>query len=54
MHPGPINEGVELLGEIAYSDKSLIFDQVQNGVALKMAILEILRSQLKERGKFNK
>lgn len=54
MHPGPINEGVELLGEIAYSDKSLIFDQVQNGVALKMAILEMLRSQLKERGKFNK
>ena len=54
MHPGPINEGVELLGEIAYTDKSLIFDQVQNGVALKMAILEMFRSQLKERGKFNK
>jgi aspartate carbamoyltransferase catalytic subunit len=50
MHPGPVNEGVELLGEIAYSDKSLIFDQVHNGVAIKMAVLEMLRSKQKERG----
>jgi aspartate carbamoyltransferase catalytic subunit len=51
MHPGPINEGVEILGEIAYSDQSLIFDQVHNGVAIKMAVLEIFHSELNERGK---
>jgi len=51
MHPGPINEGVEILGEIAYSDQSLIFDQVRNGVAIKMAVLEVFHSLLNERGK---
>ena len=39
MHPGPINRGVELDGEVADSDVSLVLDQVRNGLAVRMAIL---------------
>jgi aspartate carbamoyltransferase catalytic subunit len=39
MHPGPINRGVELDGEVADSDASLVLDQVRNGLAVRMAIL---------------
>jgi aspartate carbamoyltransferase catalytic subunit len=39
MHPGPINRGVEIDSEIADSDRSLIIDQVTNGLAVRMAVL---------------
>jgi len=42
MHPGPINRGVELDGNVADSEKSVILDQVTNGVAVRMAILYLL------------
>ena len=42
MHPGPINRGVELDGDIADSDQAIILDQVLNGVAVRMSILYLL------------
>ena len=39
MHPGPINRGVELDSEIADSNRSVIMDQVANGLAIRMAVL---------------
>ena len=42
MHPGPINRGVELSGDVADSDQSIILQQVENGVAVRMAILYLL------------
>ena len=42
MHPGPINLGVELAGEVAESDRAIILDQVTNGVAVRMAVLYLL------------
>jgi aspartate carbamoyltransferase catalytic subunit len=42
LHPGPINRGVELSPEVADGDRSVILDQVQNGVAVRMAILYLL------------
>ena len=43
MHPGPINRGVEIEGEVAYGPQSLIIEQVQNGVAVRMSVMaEIL------------
>jgi aspartate carbamoyltransferase catalytic subunit len=39
MHPGPINRGVELTGDLADSDASLILHQVESGLAMRMAIL---------------
>jgi aspartate carbamoyltransferase catalytic subunit len=42
MHPGPLNDGIELSSEIATSRHSVIEEQVTNGVAIRMAILEIL------------
>ena len=39
MHPGPINRGVELSGEVADGERSVILDQVTNGVAVRMAVL---------------
>ena len=42
LHPGPINRGVELSPEVADGPQSLILDQVQNGVAVRMAILYLL------------
>ena len=42
MHPGPINRGVELDGEVADSDQAIILDQVLNGVAIRMSILYLL------------
>ena len=44
MHPGPINRGVELDGDIADSENSIILDQVLNGVAMRMSILYLLLS----------
>ena len=45
MHPGPINRGVELDGDIADSENSIILDQVLNGVAMRMSILYHLLSE---------
>ena len=42
MHPGPINRGVELNSDVADSEHSIILDQVENGVAIRMAILYLL------------
>ena len=42
MHPGPINRGVELSSEVADSDRAIILDQVENGVAVRMAVLYLL------------
>jgi aspartate carbamoyltransferase catalytic subunit len=42
MHPGPINRGVELASDVADSEHSIILDQVQNGVAVRMAVLYLL------------
>jgi aspartate carbamoyltransferase catalytic subunit len=42
LHPGPINRGVELSPEVADGPFSVILDQVQNGVAVRMAILYLL------------
>jgi len=42
MHPGPINRGVELSSDAADSDHSIILDQVENGVAIRMAVLYLL------------
>ena len=42
MHPGPINRGVELASDVADSEHSIILDQVENGVAIRMAVLYLL------------
>ena len=42
MHPGPINRGVEITSDVADSDQSIILDQVENGVAVRMAVLFLL------------
>jgi aspartate carbamoyltransferase catalytic subunit len=42
MHPGPINRGVEISSEVADSSNSIILDQVENGVAVRMAVLYLL------------
>ena len=42
MHPGPINRGVELTGDVADSEQSIILEQVENGVAVRMAVLFLL------------
>ena len=47
MHPGPINRGVELSSDVADSKNSIILDQVENGVAVRMAVLYLLASKIK-------
>ena len=42
MHPGPINRGVEITSDVADSDHSIILQQVENGVAVRMAVLYLL------------
>jgi len=42
MHPGPINRGVELNSDVADSEQSIILQQVENGVAVRMAVLYLL------------
>ncbi len=42
MHPGPMNEGVEIAPDVASGDRSVITDQVSNGVAVRMALLYLL------------
>ncbi len=48
MHPGPINRGVEITSDVADSDQAIILDQVQNGVAVRMAVIYLLASKLKQ------
>ena len=48
MHPGPINRGVEISTDVADSDNAIILDQVQNGVAVRMAILYLLASKIEQ------
>ena len=45
MHPGPINRGVELTSDVADSDQSIILQQVENGVAIRMAVLYLLAAK---------
>lgn len=45
MHPGPINRGVEITSAVADSDHSIILDQVENGVAVRMAVLYLLAAR---------
>tara|TARA_B100000530_G_scaffold255786_1_gene169403 strand:+ start:2524 stop:3456 length:933 start_codon:yes stop_codon:yes gene_type:complete len=47
MHPGPINRGVEVTTGVIDSSKSIVLDQVENGVAIRMAILYLLASKIK-------
>lgn len=47
MHPGPINRGVEITSEVADGSNSVILDQVENGVAIRMAVIYLLASKIK-------
>ncbi len=47
MHPGPINRGVEITSDVADSKQSVILDQVENGVAIRMAVIYLLASKIK-------
>jgi aspartate carbamoyltransferase catalytic subunit len=46
LHPGPINRGVEIKSDIVESNNSIILDQVENGVAIRMAIIFLLASKM--------
>jgi aspartate carbamoyltransferase catalytic subunit len=48
MHPGPMNEGVEIAPDVAISGRSVITDQVSNGVAVRMALLYLLAGSHEE------
>lgn len=48
MHPGPINRGVEITSDVADSEHSLILEQVQNGVAIRMAVLYLLAEKIQQ------
>ena len=47
MHPGPINRGVEITSDVADSDQAIILDQVENGVAVRMAVIYLLAQTIK-------
>jgi len=46
MHPGPINRGVEITSDVADSDQAIILDQVENGVAIRMAVIYLLAAKI--------
>ncbi|WP_459209633.1 aspartate carbamoyltransferase catalytic subunit [Aquimarina rhabdastrellae] len=48
MHPGPINRGVEITSDVADSKQAIILDQVENGVAVRMAVIYLLASKIKK------
>jgi aspartate carbamoyltransferase catalytic subunit len=50
MHPGPMNRGVEITPEVADSGRSVILEQVENGVAVRMAVLYLVSAHLLEGG----
>ena len=47
MHPGPINRGVEITSDVADSEQSVILNQVENGVAIRMAVIYLLASKIR-------
>ena len=47
MHPGPINRGLEITSDVADSNDSIILNQVENGVAIRMAVIYLLAQQIK-------
>ena len=49
LHPGPINRGVEITTEVADSERSIILDQVENGVAIRMAVIYLLADKIDKR-----
>ncbi len=49
MHPGPINRGVEISSDVADSDQSIILQQVENGVAIRMAVIYLLAAQIERK-----
>ena len=49
MHPGPMNRGIEIEGSLADSEQSVITEQVANGVAVRMAVLERVAKALEGR-----
>ncbi|MBL7474163.1 aspartate carbamoyltransferase catalytic subunit [Robertkochia sediminum] len=48
MHPGPINRGVEITSDVADSGQAIILNQVENGVAVRMAVIYLLASKIKQ------
>ncbi|RKS02315.1 aspartate carbamoyltransferase catalytic subunit [Flavobacterium sp. 102] len=48
MHPGPINRGVEITSDVADSHQSVILEQVENGVAIRMAVIYLLASKIQQ------
>ncbi len=48
MHPGPINRGVEITSDVADSNHAIILNQVENGVAIRMAVIYLLASKIKQ------
>jgi aspartate carbamoyltransferase catalytic subunit len=46
MHPGPINRGVEITSDVADSKQSIILEQVENGVAVRMAVIYLLAAKI--------
>lgn len=48
MHPGPINRGVEITSDVADSENAIILNQVENGVAIRMAVIYLLASKIKQ------
>ena len=46
MHPGPINRGVEITSDVADSKQSIILNQVENGVAVRMAVIYLLAAKI--------
>ena len=48
MHPGPINRGVEITSDVADSQQSVILEQVENGVAIRMAVIYLLASKIQQ------
>jgi aspartate carbamoyltransferase catalytic subunit len=46
LHPGPFNRGVELNNDVVNSDCSLIFEQVETGLAVRMVVLSLLAGRL--------
>jgi len=49
MHPGPINRGVEITSDVADADNAIILDQVENGVAVRMAVIYLLAQQIQHK-----
>jgi aspartate carbamoyltransferase catalytic subunit len=46
MHPGPINRGVEITSDVSDSKQSIILNQVENGVAIRMAVIYLLAAKI--------